>query len=218
MLFLAEKCLVPTFDVVFVCLKGIKETKAWRVGQVIRVTKGDDGVCPDTCQSSYGLQGTPGVPGPAGSRGLPGVQGPSGHKGIKGDMGDLGLPGSPGLVGMKVEPGPFRECNCTGGADGVPGQNGHKGGKGEQGPIGPTGEVGPQGDKGNIRQMGMTGPSGSCMPRIQQPVTLHQIHLWSSPTFSTTSRRVMTPALASTLPPSTALMSSATTSWSMIEF
>lgn len=129
--------------------------------------KGDDGVCPDACESSHGPPGPPGLPGPAGPRGLPGIPGQLGHKGIKGDMGDLGPPGAPGSVGEKGEPGPQGECNCTDGVDGVPGQKGRKGDTGEQGEMGLTGHTGQQADKGDMGDMGMRGPPGPCMPSIQ---------------------------------------------------
>lgn len=129
--------------------------------------KGGDGVCPDTCESSYGPPGQPGLPGPAGPRGLPGIMGPQGPIGSKGDVGDLGPPGLPGVVGDKGDQGLIGECNCTDGVDGAPGQKGQKGENGEQGPIGITGEGGPQGKKGDVGVEGIMGPPGPCMPSIQ---------------------------------------------------
>uniref|UniRef100_A0A8D3C517 C1q domain-containing protein n=1 Tax=Scophthalmus maximus TaxID=52904 RepID=A0A8D3C517_SCOMX len=129
--------------------------------------KGDDGVCPETCESSLGPPGTAGLPGPAGPRGLPGTPGLLGPKGTKADVGDLGPPGAPGLVGEKGELGPQGECNCTDGEDGSPGQRGDKGDKGGQGQIGPEGQMGPQGDQGDPGSIGMMGPPGPCMTSIQ---------------------------------------------------
>lgn len=129
--------------------------------------KGDDGACPEACESSLGPPGSPGLPGPSGPRGLPGSLGLSGPKGDKGDMGDMGFPGAPGSVGKQGEPGPQGECNCTDGMHGSPGQKGEKGDKGEEGVPGPPGVMGEPGDQGVEGPMGMMGPPGPCMPSIQ---------------------------------------------------
>ncbi|XP_059188127.1 collagen alpha-1(X) chain-like [Centropristis striata] len=133
--------------------------------------KGDDGVCPEACESSQGPPGPPGVPGPAGPTGLPGTPGRQGVEGLKGDTGDPGPLGVPGSVGGKGEPGPPGDCNCTLGVDGGPGQKGDKGHKGDQGQMGPAGQTGQQGDKGDMGTMGMMGPPGPCMPGIQSGFT-----------------------------------------------
>ncbi|XP_060903400.1 complement C1q tumor necrosis factor-related protein 7-like [Labrus mixtus] len=126
--------------------------------------KGDDGVCPESCDSSHVPPGPSGLPGPSGPRGLPGRPGLTGSEGPKGDMGEVGVPGVPGSVGGKGEPGSPGDCNCTDGGDGAPGPKGGKGDMGNQGQVGVSGPQGPQGDMG---PMGMMGPPGPCMSPIQ---------------------------------------------------
>ncbi|CAK6983891.1 inner ear-specific collagen-like [Scomber scombrus] len=147
--------------------KGAKGERGLEGRSGDRGSKGDDGVCPDTCESSLGLPGEAGMPGPAGPRGLPGSQGPLGPNGLKGDMGDMGTTGAPGFKGMKGEAGPQGECNCTDGEGGSPGPIGEKGDKGDQGKTGTIGETGTKGDMGDMGRMGMMGPPGPCMPHIQ---------------------------------------------------
>ncbi|XP_072547032.1 uncharacterized protein [Salminus brasiliensis] len=129
--------------------------------------KGDDGQCPETCESVQGPPGEPGLPGPVGPRGIPGQNGDVGAKGLKGDPGLAGIPGTPGTPGHKGEQGLEGACNCHNGTKGDTGPTGSKGEKGEEGVAGTPGVSGKKGDKGDQGEMGMMGVPGPCSPAVQ---------------------------------------------------
>ena len=134
--------------------------------------KGDEGVCPETCEAVVGPAGGPGLPGSSGPRGLPGPGGKGGAGGPKGDPGDLGPQGAPGDPGRQGEVGPQGDCSCEDGVPGNPGERGQKGEGGGEGPSGSTGLTGEPGAKGDLGEMGVRGVPGPCMPAIQSSFSM----------------------------------------------